>query len=164
MATQNDSATAERQQTLSIKRTLNLPLATVWKAWTESESFKKWWGPKEYTCPYCSIDFKVGGKYLASMKGPDGTEIWSTGTYKEIVPQRKIVCTDSFADSRGNIVDATYYKMPAMPRELTITVTLEEADGKTRMSLQHEGIPEEMQEDCMKGWQSSFNKMESELQ
>ena len=164
MATQNDSAIAERQQTLSIMRTLNLPLSTVWKAWTEAESLKKWWGPKEYTCPYCSIDFKVGGKYLASMKGADGTEIWSTGIYKEIVPQRKIVCTDSFADSKGNIVDATYYKMPAMPRELTVTVTLEEADGKTVMSLQHEGIPEEMQDDCRKGWQSSFDKMESKLQ
>ena len=163
MTTQNDNATAEKQKTLSIKRTFNLPLTTVWKAWTEPESFKKWWGPKEYTCPSCSINFKVGGKYLASMKGPDGTEIWSTGTYKEIVPQRKIVYTDSFADSKGNVVDAAYYKMPAMPRQLMVTVSLEEADGKTTMSLQHKGIPEEMLDDCTKGWQSSFDKMESNL-
>ena len=163
MTTQNDSATAEQQKTLSITRIFNLPLSTVWKAWTEPESFKKWWGPKEYTCPYCSIDFKVGGKYLASMRAADGTEIWSTGIYKEIVPQSKIVYTDSFADSKGNVVDAAYYKMPAMPLELLVTVMLEEAVGKTKMLLQHKGIPEEMREDCINGWQSSFDKLESNL-
>ena len=83
---ENEKETLEKQRTVSIKRTFDLPLATVWKAWSDAESFKKWWGPTDYTSPNCTIDFKVGGKYLASMKGPDGKETWSTGTYKEIVP------------------------------------------------------------------------------
>ncbi|HKR04087.1 MAG TPA: SRPBCC domain-containing protein [Bacteroidia bacterium] len=154
----------EKQKTLSIKRTLNLPLNTVWKAWTEPESFKKWWGPKEYTCPDCTIDFKIGGKFLASMQGEDGKKIWSTGTYKEIIPQKKIVVTDSFADSTGNIVPASYYKMPGeWALELMVTVEFEEVDGKTNLKLQHAGLPPEMTDDCMKGWQSSFDKLESNI-
>jgi hypothetical protein len=39
-------------------------------------------------------------------------KIWSTGRYKEIIPLRKIVLTDSFADSEGNIVPASFYNMP----------------------------------------------------
>ena len=68
MATNNNISAPEKQEILTIKRTFNLPLTTVWKAWSDSESMKKWWGPEEYTCPDCSIDFKVGGKFLASMQ------------------------------------------------------------------------------------------------
>ncbi len=158
------TAVAKKPKTISIKRTLNLPLASVWKAWTEPESFKKWWGPEGFTCPSCTINFKVGGKYLASMKGPDGKETWSTGTIKEIIPQKKIVYTDSFADSKGNIVPAFFYKMPGeWELELLVTVEFEELDGKTHMSLQHAGVPADMYDDCVQGWQSSFNKLESNV-
>jgi uncharacterized protein YndB with AHSA1/START domain len=159
--TQN--STTEKYKTISINRTVNLPLNSVWKAWTEPESFKKWWGPKEFTCPDCTIDFKIGGKMLASMMGEDGKKIWSTGTYKEIIPQKKIVVTDSFADSNGNIVPASDYKMPEMPLELLVTIELEEVDGKTNMSILHEGLPAEIADDCVKGWQSSFDKLESNI-
>lgn len=159
-----ENLTAEKHKTITIKRTFNLPLSAVWKAWTEPESMKKWWGPKEYTCPDCSIDFKVGGKFLASMQGADGKKIWSTGTYKEIVPLKKIVNTDSFADSTGNIVPASYYKMSGdWGLELLVTTEFEEVDGKTNISLQHAGLPVELSDECMQGWQSSFDKLESNM-
>jgi len=163
MATTNNSSAAEKQKSVFIKRTFNLPITTVWKAWTEAESFKKWWGPKEYTCPDCTIDFKVGGKYLASMQGEDGKKVWSAGTYKEIVPQKKIVYTDSFSDSKGNIVPGSEYKMPEMPLETLVTLEFEEAGGKTNMTLHHAGIPVDMVDDCIQGWQSSFDKLESNV-
>jgi uncharacterized protein YndB with AHSA1/START domain len=159
-----ENTTAEKQKTISVKRTFNLPLNKVWKAWTEPESFKKWWGPKEYTCPDCTIDFKVGGKYLNSMQGADGKKIWSTGTYKEIIPLKKIVYTDSFADSKGNVVPASVYNMSGdWAMELLVTVEFEETAGKTDMTLKHTGLPPEMTDDCMKGWQSSCDKLESNL-
>lgn len=149
-------------KTLTIKRTFNLPLNKVWKAFSEAESCKKWWGPKDFTCPDCTIDFKQGGKYLMSMQGPDGKKIWSTGIFKEIIDHQKIVYTDSFADINGNVVPAVYYKMPGeWPLELFVTIELQEVDGKTNLSLLHDGIPEEMQKDTMEGWQQSFDKLES---
>ncbi|MGC4101116.1 SRPBCC family protein [Ferruginibacter sp.] len=157
------SIIAAEQKTISINRVFNLPLYKVWKAWSEPEYFIKWWGPEGFSCPYCTIDFKIGGRFLNAMRNPDGTDVWGTGTYTDIVPQHKIVYTDSFADSTGKIVESTFYKMPEMPLELLVTVTLEEVDGKTQMWLQHEGIPEEMYEDCIKGWQSSFNKLEEHI-
>ncbi|HMK26598.1 MAG TPA: SRPBCC domain-containing protein [Chitinophagaceae bacterium] len=164
MTPHNNSSTAEKQKTISIQRTFNLPLDTVWKAWTEPGSFKKWWGPEGYTCPYCSIDFRVGGKFLNSMKGPDGKEIWSTGIYKEIISLKKIGYTDSFADSKGKIVPAAYYKMPGeWPLVLIVTISFEEVAGKTNMLLRHSGLPVEAADDCMKGWQSCFDKLEKNL-
>ncbi len=161
--TQNSSSTAKKE-TISVKRTFDLPLVTVWKAWTEPESMKKWWGPEEYTCADCTIDFRVGGKFLASMQGEDGKKIWSTGTYKEIVPFEKIVNTDSFADEKGHIVPAAYYKMEGdWDLELQVTAEFEEVDGKTNIVLTHEGLPAEIIEDCMNGWQSSFDKLERNI-
>lgn len=160
--TTKSNLTAEKQRTVSIKRTFNLPLNVVWKSWTEPESFKKWWGPKEYTCPDCSIDFRVGGKYLASMQAEDGKKFWSTGMFKEIVQNKKIVYTDSFSDSKGNVIHASELDMPGeWPLELTVTLKFEEVGGKTNMTLTQEGIPEEVYDDCIKGWQESFDKLEN---
>ncbi len=165
METKNrDTATASKQKTVSITRTFNLPLSVMWKAWTEPESFKKWWGPKDFMSPSSKIDFKVGGKNFSSMKGPDGKEFWSLLVYREIVPMKKIVYDDSFADNKGNEVPASYYDMPGeWPGKSKVTLTFEDLNGKTKMTLQHEGIPEEMYDDCVTGWQQSLDKLESNV-
>jgi uncharacterized protein YndB with AHSA1/START domain len=162
--TNNAPEVAGRQKTISIKRTFDLPLDRVWKAWSEPESCKKWWGPKNFTCPQCKIDFRVGGNYLSCMKGPDGKEYWSTGTYKEIIHKKKIVFTDSFSDEKGNRKPASDFGMPGnWPMELQVTLGFEEVNGKTNMSLTHLGVPDEMYDECIQGWQESFDKLQENL-
>ena len=120
--------------------------------------------PRGFTCPSSKMEAKVGGKYLNCMRGPDGKEYWSTGVVKELIPERKLVVTDSFSDDKGNIKPASEYGMPGnWPKELLITVYLEEADGATKMKLKHQGIPNEMREDCIKGWNESFDKLEENI-
>jgi uncharacterized protein YndB with AHSA1/START domain len=152
------------QNDIVINRVFNLPISVVWLAWTDAEYFKKWWGPRGFTCPSSKMEAKVGGKYLSCMRGPDGKEYWSTGVVKELIPERKLVVTDSFSDDKGNIKPASEYGMPGdWPKELLITVYLEEADGATKMKLKHQGIPDEMREDCIKGWNESFDKLEENI-
>ena len=152
------------QNEIVINRVFNLPVSVVWLAWTDAEYFKKWWGPRGFTCPSSKMEAKVGGKYLNCMRGPDGKEYWSTGVVKELIPERKLVVTDSFSDDKGNIKPASEYGMSGdWPKELLITVYLEEADGATKMKLKHQGIPNEMREDCIKGWNESFDKLEENI-
>ena len=33
------------------------------------------------------------------MRSPEGKDYWSTGVYREIVPNERLVTTDSFADA-----------------------------------------------------------------
>ena len=162
METKNPSTmtTEPQNQKLLIVREFDAPLALVWKAWTEPESCMKWWGPKNFTSPFCKIDFKVGGKYLNCMRSPEGKDFWSTGTYLEIVPMARIICTDSFADEKGNVVPSSHYGMEGFPLELQITVEFEEHEGKTKMTLTHEGIPSgKMTELTNAGWNESFDKL-----
>jgi uncharacterized protein YndB with AHSA1/START domain len=158
-------ATESAEQVVGITRVFDAPRELVWKAWTEPERFMQWWGPKGFTSPVCKIDLRVGGKYLSCMRSPEGKDYWSTGVYREIVEPERIVCTDSFADEEGNVVPATYYGMsPDFPLEMLVTVTFEEHEGKTKLTLQHVGIPAGENSDLAEaGWNESFDKLAENL-
>ena len=149
------------QQALVIERTFDAPRELVWKAWTDPELAKRWWGPKVFTTPVCEIDLRVGGKYLYCMRDPDGKDYWSTGVYREIVEPERIVATDSFADEHGNAVPASHYGMTGdFPLEMLVTVTFEDLGGKTKLTLRQAGMPAgEMSEMAGTGWSESFDKL-----
>ncbi|PBQ31294.1 ATPase [Sphingobacteriaceae bacterium] len=151
------------RKTLSLEKTVNLPVSEVWKAWTNCELLHKWWGPKAYTCPHCEINLQIGGKYFISMKAKDGEEIYSTGIYKEIVPYKKLVMTDSFSDSSGNIISAPAEMAGDWPEALLTTVELQADNEKTFISLKQEGLPVEAYNDCVQGWLESLDKLENNL-
>ena len=167
MTTANSPIGEAAQRELVITRVFEAPRELVWKAWTEPELFKQWWGPKIFKVPHISIDFRVGGKYLVCMQSEIGEEswkkgIWVTGVYKEIVPMERLVMTDSFSDEKGDVVPATYYGMNAnIPLEMLVTVTFEDyGQGQTRMTLKHEVIPTgEYSKGANQGWSESFDKL-----
>jgi uncharacterized protein YndB with AHSA1/START domain len=149
---------------LVIERTFNTPASKVWEAWSDSEKLKQWNGPKNYSCPRCEIDFRVGGKVFTAMRSDTGKEMYSTGNYLEIVPHKKIVMTDNFADSKGNVISPEEAGMPGEWNEdLKVTVELQEEDNKTRMTITHSGIPPEMSDDCVQGWEEMVDKLEKML-
>ena len=149
------------QGELTITRVFDAPRDRVWRAWTDPEQFKRWWGPQGFTSPFCRIDLRVGGAYLFCMRSPEGQDFWSTGNYREIAPLQRLVWTDSFADENGNVVPASHYGMGSdFPPELLVTVTLEDQGGKTVMTLRHAGMPPgEMSDSAAAGWNGSFDKL-----
>jgi uncharacterized protein YndB with AHSA1/START domain len=154
-------ATAKNKNALTITRIFDAPRELVWRAWTEPEYFKRWWGPKSYTMLVCKIDLRVGGKYLTCMRSPEGLTYWSTGAYREILKPERIVCTDSFSDEKGNVVPASHYGASAVyPLEMLITVIFEECEGKTKQILKHEGIPSgKERDDTQTGLNESLDKL-----
>ena len=150
---------------LVITREFDAPRDLVWKYWTDPELVLTWWGPEHFTAPYAKSDFRVGGKYLYCMRGPDGKDYWSTGTFKEIVPNERIVATDSFADKDGNVVSASYYGLSAdYPMELMLTMTFESVGRKTRVSLRHAGHPPGNDVNMARqGWNESLDKLAQAL-
>lgn len=148
------------EEEIFITRLFDAPREFIWKVWTVPEFIMMWWGPKGFTCPSCTIDLKAGGSYLYCMRSPEGKDFWSTGIFRELQPQERIVCTDSFADDKGNVVPATFYGMSAgFPREMTLTVSFEELGGRTRLTLRHAGIPAGKDKDqAREGWNESLDK------
>lgn len=115
MANNGDSNTEPPEQELVITRVF------------DAEYFVRWWGPKGYTTPFCTIDLRPGGIMHHCMRSPEGREVWTKGVFREIVVPERIVLTDSFADAEGNVVSPTHYGMsPDWPLETLLTVTFDE--------------------------------------
>jgi len=148
---------------LIITRVFDAPRERVWKAWTDSEMLKRWWGPKGFSSPVAKFDLKVGGKYLNCMRSPEGKDYWSTGVYRKIMEPEQLIMTDSFADQEGNVVPATHYGLGAdFPLEMQISVMFEEQTGRTKLTLKHSGtagVNEKDLSDMEQGWNQSFDKL-----
>jgi uncharacterized protein YndB with AHSA1/START domain len=152
---------------MEITRIIDAPRERVWRAWTDPDLVKQWWGPKGFTSPVQKIDLRVGGEYLGAMRSPEGREYWSTGVYREIVAPERLVATDSFADEHGNVVPASYYGMSGdWPVEMLVTVTFEEQDGKTKLTVRHSGLEAHSDTDIQnmrQGWNETLDKLDEFL-
>ncbi len=151
------------EDSLVITRVFDAPRELVWKAWTDPERTKRWFGPRGFTTPVYKMDLRVGGKYHSAMRSPDGQDFWSTGVFREIVEPERLVMSDSFADEKGNKVPASYYGMsPDWSGESLITVTFEEVEGKTKMTLEgsgFSGMSATDRDNARQGWSQSFDKL-----
>jgi uncharacterized protein YndB with AHSA1/START domain len=146
---------------LAVIRTFNAPREKVWRAYTDPDLVKQWWGPKGFTAPIIEAELKAGGRYLYCMRSPDGKDYWSVGVYKEFSPPERIVAIDSFADREGNIVPASYYGLSSdWPLESEMTIILEDVDGRTRMTMRQQDVPVGPDRDnSIQGWNESMDKL-----
>jgi len=138
--------TVNETEPMVITRVFDAPRELVWKAWTDPKYVMQWWGPKGFTAPFCEIDFRVGGKFLLSMRTPDGWEGWNGGEYYEIVPYEKIVSSMYFSDSKGNKIEPEQLGIELEAIDDAHNVILFEDIGKARRnSLSLETKPCRMQ-------------------
>src|SRR6185295_570388 len=78
---------------LLIVRTFPAPASLVFALWSSAEHMKRWMGPKDFTCPEATIDFRVGGGYRAMITSPQHGENRISGVYREIVPDKRLAFT-----------------------------------------------------------------------
>jgi len=151
-----------------LKRTYDAPVGMLWRAWTDPEQMKQWWGPEGFTNPVCDLDVRVGGAWRIVMRGPDGTDYPVKGIYREIVPNRRLVMTDSVAEQSQDWHDLVNASRPEgsgkSPAEYLITVTFDEKNGKTTVSVRtHFNSAADrdalMEIGMSEGWNGSFNKL-----
>jgi uncharacterized protein YndB with AHSA1/START domain len=107
---------------IRIERHFNAPRDLVFAVWTTAEHLKAWWGTREYRTTYCTVDFRVGGRWHYCMTGPNGEESWGIATYQEISAPERFVYTDAFSDAEGNL-------NPGMPSFSIVVEFIEEAGG-----------------------------------
>jgi uncharacterized protein YndB with AHSA1/START domain len=98
-----------------LARVFSAPRALVWKAWTEPERVRAWWGPRGFGVPRCEVEARPGGAMSIDMSGPDGTVYPGFGSFRELEPVSRLVFTSGAADAQGQPIF-----------EILNTVTLEE--------------------------------------
>ncbi|QMW04326.1 SRPBCC family protein [Spirosoma foliorum] len=52
-------------------RIIHAPRKLVFRAWTEPDHLKNWWGPAGFTNTFTEFDLRVGGRWSFIMHGPE---------------------------------------------------------------------------------------------
>lgn len=63
----------------------------VFAAHSDPTALARWWGPKGFTNDFRQFDFRPGGGWRFTMRGPDGAAHEMTNQFAEIVPAERIV-------------------------------------------------------------------------
>ena len=145
MASTSSIATENNDRVLIIERTFDAPRELVFKAWTEPRHLMQWWGPKGYTTPTCEMDLRTGGALRLCMRSSDGVDTWVSGIFREVVAPARLVFT---ATDDANIGGET-----------VITVTLEDLNGKTRLTMHQTFAKHEIARGAEEGWNGSFDRL-----
>ena len=155
---------AVSEDAVVIERTFDAAVDLIWQMWTQPEHFKRWYGPQGFTVPVAEMDVRVGGKRLICMASPDGSmKMWTTGEYTEIVPNERLVYTDSPADEHGNVVSPSAMGMPdGYPETTEVIVLLEDLGGRTKMVMTHAGVPADS--GAGGGWEQAFDKLADHIE
>lgn len=108
------------KQEIIVRRTFNAPRDLVFKTYLDPNLRAEWWGPRNLTTNVEMIEARPGGRWRIVQRDPDGNEFAFHGVYHDIVPPERLIET---------------FEWEGMPGHVNFnTATLEEIDGKTRVT------------------------------
>jgi uncharacterized protein YndB with AHSA1/START domain len=138
--------------TLKLERLIAAPPDRVFAAWTQPELLNQWSSPPGISIEGGDLDLRVGGNWRVTMRGGDGSAREAFGTYREIVPPKRLVYTHAW-----RLGGAGGSGTP----ETVLTVEFR-AEGKgTRLVLTQTGFESAESRDGHRiGWSSSIDNLE----
>jgi uncharacterized protein YndB with AHSA1/START domain len=84
-------ATETSDREIVMIRTFRAPRTLVFKAFTDAEHLKHWWGPRGFTTTTRGMDVRPGGIWRLVMHGPDGRDYHNRIVYLEVVEPERLV-------------------------------------------------------------------------
>ena len=82
---------------LHFTRTLAVPRKLVWECWTLPVHIPHFFIPAPHKVTGVEIDLKVGGRFNTTFD-VEGNEMDNKGVYLEVVPNEKLVFTDTYTE------------------------------------------------------------------
>jgi uncharacterized protein YndB with AHSA1/START domain len=132
--------------TLHLRRTVPGPREAVFRAWTDPESLRRWFGAPDTSIPRVDLDVRVGGDYRIDMESPLGAAS-VFGTYIEVERPERLVYTFCWEG------------LPAPIAETQVTVEFHERGGVTEVVLTHERQPSRAAHEWHRwGWTHSLER------
>lgn len=140
-----------------INRHVNAPRAAVYDALLDARAVARWMVPAGMTSHIHAFDAREGGSFRISLTYDEPTGTGKTtahtdtfhGRFVKLVPNEQVVELVEFETDD-----------PALRGEMTITITLADANGGTDVIAVHDGLPPGLSTtDNETGWQSSLAKL-----
>ena len=137
---------------LRLERRYPVEPEKVWRAWTDPQALKQWWGPgPAHSVSIAELDVRVGGRFRIVFGGPAGKDNECAGVYKEVVPNRRLVfswCWPNTTPERVSLV----------------TIDFKRVTGGTELDFRHEQFFDEQARDGHKrGWSAALDQLDAYL-
>ena len=135
------------EESVFIETTINATFEKVWEAWTEPSIIKKWFGsdPKGEVLS-AKLDVRQNGSFEVKFRDSDQTEHICNGIYHEIKKFSKLTFTWHWKSEPGV--------------ESFIILLLTSEGTSTKMQFEHKNFGSGSKHNYVKGWQSTFLKLE----
>jgi uncharacterized protein YndB with AHSA1/START domain len=140
-----------------ISQRVNAPRSKVYRALLDARAVATWMVPTGMTSHVHAFDPREGGAFRISLTydAPTGTGKTTAhtdtyhGRFIELVPDEKVVEVVEFETTD-----------PALQGEMTLTISLVDADGGTEILAVHDRLPPGLSPaDNEAGWRSSLAKL-----
>lgn len=96
MAGSPTTVTLPTDEQILLTREFDASPHLVYRAWTTPELVRRWWPGRRGEMTVAEIDLRVGGAWRYVMTADGGFEVAFHGEYLEIVPDERIVSTETF--------------------------------------------------------------------
>jgi len=140
-----------------VSRRVNAPRARVYRALLDAHAVEAWMVPTGMTARVHAFDAREGGSFRISLTYDAPAAVGKTtahtdtyhGRFVRLVPDEQVIEVVEFETAD-----------PALQGEMTITITLRDAEGGTDVLAVHDGLPRGLlATDNEVGWRSSLAKL-----
>ena len=140
-----------------INQHINAPRATVYRALLDARPVATWMVPASMTSHVHAFDAREGGSFRISLTYDAPTGTGKTTAHTDTFHGRfvKLVANEQ-------VVEVVEFETtdPALRGEMTITITVADADGGTDLLAVHDGLPRGLSAaDNEAGWRMSLAKL-----
>jgi uncharacterized protein YndB with AHSA1/START domain len=135
-----------------LSRTFPAPREEVYRAWTEPDSVRRWFGTRASNVQDVKADVREGGSYSITMRWPPTFRtIRVVGTYLEVEPPERLVYTFAWKP----------VPLPAFGmRDSKVTVLFRQREGGTEVALTHELLDNARLRGFHRwGWEGTFKRL-----
>ncbi len=135
---------------MEILHRFDAPLRAVWRAWTDPERVRTWWGSDpDGVVTSAELDVRVGGRFEISFRDPSGDQHTSRGEYLHVEAPTLLDFTWSWESE------------PGVRSRVTVELT---DDGRTTaMRFVHGELHGASEHDYAPGWRRTFEKLDEVL-
>jgi uncharacterized protein YndB with AHSA1/START domain len=141
----------EQKPSLSITRRYPVAPEKVWRAWTDPQALSHWFGPGERdSVARAELDVRAGGRYLIAFHTPDGEQHEVSGSYEDVVENRKLSFT---------------WAWKSTPERVSlVTIELRPTAQGCELNFRHERFfDQQARDNHERGWTGTFAKLDEFL-
>ncbi|MDH4156933.1 MAG: SRPBCC domain-containing protein [candidate division Zixibacteria bacterium] len=144
----------EKTGSITVRQTYPVPPGAVFRAWSDPELFRQWWGHGAWAATEILIELKPQGAFRYILHNQDESKTFtSVGNFKEVINDKKLVFSWEWLEGQHQ------------GRQTLVTVELNDLGGSTELVLTHSRHDsEELMEDHRAGWTACLQRIAGVLE